>query len=100
MIKKAKKNISCIVVLVFLLVILISSFLIIIHLNHECAGENCTICMSIAECHNNLNMLDNTVVVSFYISLIILSAFELERIINSIYSNIITLISLKVEFLN
>ncbi len=98
--KCRSRAISWIVLVVFSLVIFCSSTFIITHTNHDCTGDDCSICMELAECHKTLNTLGTAVagVLQLILTLCIVAA--LCSIIIKSHSEHTTLISLKVELLN
>ncbi len=56
--KGRNRAISWIVLVIFSLVIFCSSAFIIVHADHDCTGEDCSVCMELAECHKTLNTLE------------------------------------------
>ena len=98
--KNRNRAISWIVLMVFSLVIFCSSAFIIIHTNHDCTGEDCSICMELAECHKTLHTLGTGVTGVLQLILILCIAAALYKVIIKTHSAHTTLISLKVELLN
>ena len=96
----AKRIVSWIVLVIFSLVIFSSSCFIITHADHDCTGENCSVCTEIAECHNTLNALGTafTGIVHLAVMMFVLSAAV--RLFTWTKADHTTLISLKVELLN
>ncbi len=98
--KTRNRAIALTVLAVFSLVIFCSSAFIIVHTDHNCTGEDCSVCIELAECHKTLNTLGtaltgivNHLVIMFALSVIV-KCFTKTR------SDHTTLISLKVELLN
>lgn len=98
--KSRNRAISWIVLVVFSLVIFCSSAFIITHTNHDCTGEDCSICMELAECHKTLHTLGTAVEVALQLTLMLYIAAALGKVIIKSHSAHTTLISLKVELLN
>ena len=55
--KSRNRVVSWIVLMVFSIVIFCSSAFIIVHADHDCMGEDCSVCMELAQCHKTLHML-------------------------------------------
>ena len=91
---------SWVILLVFSLVIFSSSLFIITHAAHDCTGEDCSICMELAECHKTLHTLGTAVAGVLQLILILCIAAALYKVIIKTHSSHTTLISLKVELLN
>ncbi|MCR5142246.1 MAG: hypothetical protein K6C68_06930 [Ruminococcus sp.] len=89
-----------IVLLVFSLVLFFSSAFIIVHSDHDCTGENCSICMVLAQRHKTLHTLGTAVAGVLQLTLMLCMVAALCNIIISSHSEHTTLISLKVELLN
>lgn len=98
--KSRNRAISWIVLAVFSLVIFCSSAFIITHTNHDCTGDDCSICMELAECHKALHTLGTAVAGALQLTLILCIVAALCNIIIKSHSEHTTLISLKVELLN
>ncbi len=98
--KSRNRAISWIVLVVFSFVIFCSSAFIITHTNHDCTGDDCSICMELAECHKTLNTLGTTVAGALQFTLILCFVTALCKVIIKSHSEHSTLISLKVELLN
>ena len=98
--KSRNKAISWIVLVVFSLVIFCSSAFIITHTNHDCTGEDCSICMELAECHKTLHTLGTAIAEALQLMLMLCIAAALGKVIINSHSAHTTLISLKVELLN
>lgn len=98
--KNRKRAVAWIVLLVFSLVIFCSSAFIIIYADHDHNGEDCSICVALAECHKKIHTLGTAVSGPFTLILIpcILAAFC--KVITVSHTAHTTLISLKVELLN
>lgn len=92
--------ISLILLLLFSFVILGSSCFIITHTGHDCTGEDCSVCMELAECHKTLNTLGNTFMGGVHIAVMILALSVIVNALIQTSSKHTTLISLKVELLN
>ena len=95
-----KRIISWIILIVFSLVIFCSSAFIIVHTDHDCTGDDCSICMELAECHKTLHTLGTAVAGVLQLILILCIAGALYKVIIKSHSAHTTLISLKVELLN
>ena len=100
MAKSRNRAVSWIVLVVFSLVIFCSSAFIIVHADHDCTGEDCSICMELAQCHKTLNTLGTAVAGALQLTLILCIAVVLCKITIKSHSSHTTLISLKVELLN
>ncbi len=98
--KSRNRAISWIVLVVFSLVIFCSSAFIITHTNHDCTGEDCSICMELAECHKTLHTLGTGVKGVLQLTLMLCIVAALCKVIIKSHSAHTTLISLKVELLN
>ena len=98
--KSRNRAISWIVLMVFSLVIFCSSAFIIVHADHDCTGEDCSICMELAECHKTLHTLGTGVAGVLQLTLMLCIVAALCKIIIKSHSEHTTLISLKVELLN
>ena len=98
--KNGKKAVSWILSVIFSLVIFCSTAFIIVHADHFCTGEDCSICMELAECHKTLHTLGTAVAGALLPTLMLLIMAVLIRIVIKLYTAHITLISLKVELLN
>jgi len=98
--KSRNRAISWIVLVVFSLVIFCSSAFIITHTNHDCTGDDCSVCMELAECHKTLNTLGTAVAGALQFTLILCFVTTLCKVITKTHSAHSTLISLKVELLN
>ncbi len=98
--KIINKSISIIVSLTVMFVLIGSTVFIVKHTDHHCTDKNCSVCIELANCHNNILQLGSTCSTGC-----IFTAFVTGYIAYGIYSvfsspNIVTLISLKVELLN
>ena len=100
MVKIRNRAISWIVLAVFCLVIFCSSAFIIVHADHDCTGEDCSVCMELAECHKTLNTLGTAVAAALSLALMLCTVAAICRTIIKSRSEHTTLISLKVELLN
>lgn len=98
--KNRNRVVSWIVIVVFSLVIFCSTAFIITHNNHNCTGDDCSICMELAECHKVLHTLGTAVAGVLQLTLMLCIAVALCNIIIRSHSEHTTLISLKVELLN
>ena len=98
--KNSKKAVSWILSVIFSLIIFCSSAFIIVHANHFCTGEDCSICMELAECHKTLHTIGTAVAGALQLTLILCIVAALCNIIIKSHSEHTTLISLKVELLN
>ena len=98
--KNSNKAVSWILSVIFSLVIFCSTAFIIVHADHFCSGEDCSICMELAECHKTLHTLGTAVAGALLPTLMLLIMAVLIRIVIKLYTAHITLISLKVELLN
>ena len=90
---------SWIVLLIFSFVILSSTLFIIVHTNHDCIGEECTICAELAECHKNLHTTGKVGSTAICLTSLLLIAFVLTQLSIKPHHDHTTLISLKVELL-
>lgn len=98
--KNGKKAVSWILFIVFSLAIFCSTAFIIVHADHFCTDEDCSICMELAECHKTLHTLGTAVAGALQLTLILCIVAALCSIIIKTHSEHTTLISLKVELLN
>ena len=98
--KNGKKAVSWMLSVIFSLVIFCSSAFIIVHADHFCSGEDCSICMELAECHKTLHTFGTAVAGALQLTLILCIVAALYSIITKSHSEHTTLISLKVELLN
>ncbi|MBR5683487.1 MAG: hypothetical protein IKW96_09505 [Ruminococcus sp.] len=95
-----KKFFSWIVLIIFSLVIFSSSCFIILHSNHVCTSEECSVCTELAECHKILNTLGTSVMGGVHLSFTMFTVCAVLNLLTSCKSYHTTLISLKVELLN
>ena len=95
-----KRAVSWVLFIVFCLVIFCSSAFIIVHADHDCTGEDCSICMELAQCRKTLNMLGTAFAGALQLTLMLCIVAALCSIIIRSHSEHTTLISLKVELLN
>ena len=98
--KQRNKALSLIVVMVFSLVIFCSSAFIIVHAEHECGGEECSVCMELAKLHKTLHELGTAVAGTIILALMTCIIAVPCKIIISSRPAHTTLISLKVELLD
>lgn len=98
--KNGKKAVSWILSVIFSLAIFSSTAFIIVHADHFCSGEDCSICMELAECHKTLHTFGTAVAGALQLTLILCIVAALCNIIIKTHSEHTTLISLKVELLN
>ena len=98
--RKRNKVLAWLVLFMFGLVIFGSTVFIVIHADHECTSEDCSVCMELAECHKTLNAFGTDVAgtVRITVMLIAIAFIIKEIIVDRSYHT--TLISLKVELLN
>ncbi|MCR4794854.1 MAG: hypothetical protein K5898_06750 [Ruminococcus sp.] len=98
----SRKNriVSLIVFLIFSFVILSSVIFIIINSDHKCCGEDCCICIEIAECLGSLQAHGNADTGNTRILLLLISVILSVNTVIEAHSKHTTLVSLKVEFLN
>ena len=99
MTRSRNRAVSLIVLVVFSLVIFCSSVFIIVHADHDCTGEDCAVCIALAECHKNLNMPGTAAAGALKLPMMLCAAVLCITVIKS-HSEHTTLISLKVELLN
>ncbi|MCR5233870.1 MAG: hypothetical protein K6E53_08170 [Lachnospiraceae bacterium] len=70
---------SGIMAVMMLVVILVSSFFIAAHTDHDCTGEDCPICACIQQCENTIRRIgsgitaESAVIIPVLISLLIIS---------------------------
>lgn len=95
-----KRFFSWIVLLIFSLVIFSSSCFIILHSNHVCTSEECSVCTELAGCHKTLNTLGTSVISGVHLSFMMFAVCAVLKLLISCKSYHTTLISLKVELLN
>lgn len=100
MARKQHRIIAFIIFLVFSLVIFSSSLFIITHADHDCTGEDCSICMELAECYNILHTLGTAVTGAMALMPSLFCVSALVKAVIKTWSVHTTLISLKVELLN
>ena len=98
--KSRNRAVSWIILIVFILVIICSSAFIIVHADHDCTGEDCSICMELAQCHKTLHTLGTTVAGALQLTLMLCIVAALCNIVIRSHSEHKTHISLKVEFLS
>ena len=95
-----KKVLSLIMLFVLNFVIFGSSCFIISHTGHDCSGEDCPVCMELAECHKILHTLGTAVPGAIQSILMLCIAVLLCNVIRKSDPVHTTLISLKVELLD
>lgn len=94
------KSISIIISLTVMFVLIGSTVFIVKHTDHHCEGKNCSVCIELANCHNNILQLGSTCSTGCSFTAFVTGYIEYG--IYALYSvpDCITLISLKVELLN
>ena len=95
-----KRTVSWIVLIIFSFVIFGSSCFIITHTDHNCTGEDCSVCMELAECHKTLNTLGTAFIGILHLSVVMFVLSVIVRSFTKGQTDHTTLISLKVELLN
>ncbi|NLT10649.1 MAG: hypothetical protein GXY08_14305 [Ruminococcus sp.] len=95
-----KRVISWMLAIVFSLVIFGSSCFIITHADHDCIGDDCSVCMELSECHKTLNTLGTAFMCSANLAVMMFISFMIASCFTTTRSDHATLISLKVELLN
>lgn len=100
MTKNRSRVLSWIVLVVFSLVILCSSAFIITHADHDCSGEDCPVCIELAECHNTLHPLGTAFMGGVHLAVMTLALAVIISSFTKVKTDHTTLISLKVELLN
>ncbi|MCR5022636.1 hypothetical protein [Ruminococcus sp.] len=100
MIKNKNRAISWIMFAVFSLVIFFSFTFIRVHADHDCTGEDCSICMELAQCHKTLHTFGTSFAGALQLTLKFCIVAALCEIMIKMHSAHTTLISLKVELLN
>ncbi|MBQ8967915.1 hypothetical protein [Ruminococcus sp.] len=100
MLKSRKRALSWIVLVVFSLVIFCSSAFIVVHAEHEHTGEDCSVCMELAQCHKTLHTLGTAVSGVLQLTLMLCIVAALCKVVIRSHSEHTTLISLKVELLD
>ena len=95
-----KRIISWIILIVFSFVIWGSSFFVITHSDHDCTGEDCSVCMELAECHKTLNTLSTAFMGSVHLAVMMFVLSVTVKSFTETRTDHSTLISLKVELLN
>lgn len=98
--KRRNKAVSWLVIAVFSLVIFCSSAFIITHAEHDCGGEDCSICMELAKLHKTLHELGTAVAGAIILTLMTCIIAIPCKMTASSHSAHTTLISLKVELLD
>ena len=97
---RKSKIVSWIVVAVFSLVIFCSSAFIIVHAEHECGGEDCSVCLELAKLHKTLHELGTAVAGTIILALMTFIIAVPCKMTASSRPAHTTLISLKVELLD
>ena len=100
MTKSRNRAISWIMLVVFSLVIFCSSVFMIVHAEHDCTGEGCSVCTELAECYKMLRALGTAAAGKLRPALMIPAVYIYCGIVLKTRSAHTTLISLKVELLN
>ena len=95
-----KRFVLWIILIVFSFVILGSSSFIITHADHDCTGEECSVCIELSECYKTLNTLGTTLIGSAHLSAMMFVMFVTVNFFTKTIADHSTLISLKVELLN
>ncbi len=98
--KSRCKVLSWVILIVFSFVIFSSSLFIITHAEHDCTGEECSVCMELSECHKTLHTLGTAVARAIQLILMLFAVAAVIRVMIKTRSEHTTLISLKVELLN
>ena len=95
-----KRFITMMILIVFSFVIFGSSSFIITHADHICTGEECAVCIELAECHKTLSMAGTASAGGIHLSVMLLLLYVLIKAAAGTRTDHTTLISLKVELLN
>ena len=98
--KNRSRAVIWILLVMLSLVIFCSSVFIITHADHDCSGENCSVCTELAECCKNLNTLGAALISGTHLSVMIFALSVKVRAFTKTRSDHTTLISLNVELLN
>lgn len=98
--KRRNRAVLWILLAVFSLVIFCSSAFIIVHTDHDCTGEDCSVCTELAECRKILHSLGTADAGTLCLILMLCIAYVLCKLVTESRSAHTTLISLKVELLN
>ncbi|MCR5600138.1 MAG: hypothetical protein K6G33_05290 [Ruminococcus sp.] len=85
--------------LIVMLVIFCSSVFIIEHIDHECTGSDCAVCMELTQFRSNLHILGTAVTPFSVAAALIIMVAELTLLVRTALCSS-TLITLKVELLN
>ena len=98
----SRKNrfISGIILIVFSFVIFSSACYIAVHTDHVCSGENCSVCVELAECSHVLHTVNAGAAGVIKLMLLLITVAALIKAVIRVYSEHDTLVSLKVELLS
>lgn len=86
--------------LIIMLVIFCSSVFIIEHIDHDCTGSDCAVCMELTQFRSNLHILGTAVSPVSVAAVLIIMVTELTLSVRTALCSSSTLITLKVELLN
>jgi len=100
MTKIQNRAISWIVLFVFSFVIFASSCFIITHADHDCTGNDCPVCIELAQCSENIHTSNTASVGTITLAMLIFALCAYAPAAIRIHCEHTTLISLKVELLN
>ena len=95
-----KRFVLWIILIVFSFVILGSSSFIITHADHDCTGEECSVCIELSECYKTLNTLGTALIGGANLFTMMFVMFVTVNFFTKTIADHSTLISLKVELLN
>ena len=95
-----KRFVLWIILIVFSFVILGSSSFIITHADHDCTGEECSVCIELSECYKTQNTLGTALIGSANLFTMMFVLFVTVNFFTKTIADHSTLISLKVELLN
>lgn len=100
MMNNKNRILSFVVLLIFSFVIFSSACYIAVHTGHECSGDNCSVCIELAECDHVLHTLALGTSAAIKLMLLLFTVAALIKAVIRVYSEHDTLVTLKVELLS
>jgi hypothetical protein len=100
MMNNKNRILSFMIFIIFSFVIFSSACYIAVHTDHVCSGENCSVCIELAECSHVLHTVNAEAAGVIKLMLLLITVAALIKAVIRVYSEHDTLVSLKVELLS
>lgn len=85
--KLLTKNLAWVAVIATLLMVVLSISFVAENLEHDCTGEDCSVCAIMAECESEIRSLGGAILLSFAV------AYAIKRLTEKIYDDTETLVA-------